>query len=183
MGHQQHTTTFITIGNMLLEDFDVFVYFGCVVTKNIGTVADVFHWINMEIQTFYLLNKIWNIGDRLISGAHKISLYNASVKTVLLYKVRNMEDYSGCSEQAKQVFSITNKWLKIIVRRLNVIRHKKLLELTQQSPVDTDILWGKWERNRETLACDKHCTTKASNYQNYIVLNHQQPPVHDSVAL
>lgn len=151
------TTTPVTVGNTPLEDVDEFVYLGCAVTKNGGTIADVSLRINKARQAFYKLNKIWN--SSLMSRAHKLRLYNACVKSVLLY---GCETWKVTADVVNKLQVFTNKCLRRIVRRFwpNGIRNTELLELTQQSPVATEILRRKWMWIGHTLRKETGDITK-----------------------
>ena len=66
-----------------LEEVELFRYLGSIVETRGGTEADVNTRISKARAAFHILRNVWK--SRVIGKTTKIRLFNANVKSVLLY--------------------------------------------------------------------------------------------------
>lgn len=142
------TTTPVLLDGQPIVEVEEFVYLGGTITTNGGTVADVSNRINKARQAFWKLNEIWN--NSMMSTKYKIRLYNACVKSVLLY---GCESWKVTVEVSNKLQVFSNKCLRRIVRKFwpDGINNSDLLQVTQQIPVMTEIQRRKWQWIGHTL--------------------------------
>ncbi|XP_018406354.1 PREDICTED: uncharacterized protein LOC108782558 [Cyphomyrmex costatus] len=104
-------STPISIEGRTIEEVNDFVYLGCVIAKDGGTNIDVSKRINKARQAFFRFNKIWRSSK--MYNIHKLRLFNACIKSVLLYGCETWKNTDGLINKL-QVF--VNKCLRRILR-------------------------------------------------------------------
>ncbi|KAG7298484.1 hypothetical protein JYU34_018114 [Plutella xylostella] len=101
------------INGQSIEDVDTFTYLGSKITPNGGTDEDIGNRINKARGAFAMLSPVWRSSAFRLQT--KIRLFNACVKTVLLY---------GC-ETWKKTVQTTNKLQVFVNRCLRITQYPR----------------------------------------------------------
>ncbi|VDP19295.1 unnamed protein product [Schistosoma margrebowiei] len=117
----------VTLDGETLEDVESFTYLGSIIDEQGGSDADVKARINKAKATLLQLKNIWN--SKQLSTNIKITIFNTSVKTVLLYGTETLRTTTTIIKKV-QVF-INNCLRKILnIHRPDTIRNSLLWEST-----------------------------------------------------
>jgi len=149
----------VNIGNSMttIEDVDKFCYLGSMLTKDGGTEADIDNRLNKARHAYHKMRKVWS--SRSLSKKTKLRIFNTSIKPILLYGCETWK-IAPRSSQKLQVF--INKCLRYICRIFwpNVISNERLFDITNSTPINTEIRRRKWSWIGHTLRKDDDDITK-----------------------
>ncbi|XP_018396130.1 PREDICTED: uncharacterized protein LOC108774498 [Cyphomyrmex costatus] len=100
-----------------------------------------------------------------MSNLHKLHLFNACIKSVLLYSCETWKNTDGLINKF-QVF--VNKCLRRILRLFwpNSPTNEELLRASKQEKIDTEIRRRKWKWIGHTLRKDPHNITRMAMEYN-----------------
>jgi hypothetical protein len=131
-----------------IEEVKKFCYLGSIVATDGGSEADVHSRINKARHAYNSLGKVWNSSQ--ISKRHKLYIFNASVRSVLLYGSETWR-VTGPISRKLQVF--VNKCMRRIMKIYwpNCISNHDLLQLTHQKILQNEIREKKWRWIGHTL--------------------------------
>jgi len=129
----------ITLHDEDLKEVEKFVYLGSVVNEDGGTDEDIKSRINKARHAFNTLRSIWN--SSVLSLHKKIRIFNASVKSVLLYGSETWRTTKSSTHKLQ-----INRCLRNIIniRWSEVISNADLWDKTGQSPIEVEIRKRKW---------------------------------------
>ena len=138
----------VNLGNDNLEEVENFTYLGSIVSKNGGTEEDINGRLKKARASFGMLSKIWRSSK--ISTKTKVRIFNAVVKSVLLY---GSESWSLTKKLESKLQVFLNNCLRKILKIFwpQVISNIDLWERTGQLPLNTQILRRKFKWIGHTL--------------------------------
>ena len=124
-----------------LEEVDVFCYLGSMTDGKGGTEADIKARIGKARAAFTQLGKVWRA--RKISRKTKLRLFNACVKSVLLY---GCETWKATNGVIKKLQTFLNRCLRTIlgVRWMDRVRNEELWERANQVPIADELKRRRW---------------------------------------
>ena len=131
-----------------LEEVDSFCYLGSMTDGKVGTEADIKARIAKARAAFKQLWKVWRASK--ISKKTKLRLFNACVKSVLLY---GCETWKATAGLIKKLQTFINRCLRVIlrVRWTDRVRNEDLWERAYQVPIEEDIKRRRWRWIGHTL--------------------------------
>ena len=126
----------IILEGNLLEEVDTFCYLGSMADRTGGTEVDVKARIGKARAAFTQLGKVWRA--RKISRKTKLRLFNACVKSVLLY---GCETWKATATVIKKLQTFVNRCIRRIlgVRWMDRVRNEDLWERANQVPMEVEI--------------------------------------------
>ncbi len=135
------TTEAFKIGEEAIERVDDFLYLGSMIDENGGTLLDIQQRINKARDTFSRLKNIWSANN--INLHLKIKLFNACLKSVLLY---GCETWFVTNNTTQKLQVFVNRCLRNIFGILwpEIISNEELWERTGQSEIDVEIKRRKY---------------------------------------
>ena len=138
----------VTLHDEDLNEVEKFVYLGSVVNKDGGTDEDIKSWINRARHAFTTLCPIWN--SSVLSLHNKITIFNTSVKSVLLY---GSETGRTSKSNIHKLQTFINRSLGNIIniRWPDVISNTDLWDKTGESSIELEIRKRKWGWISHTL--------------------------------
>ena len=124
-----------------LEEVDTFTYLGSIVDKEGGTEADVRARIGKARGAFVQLKNIWK--SNKIGRRTKLRISNSNVKSVLLY---GAETWRTTKSTVQKIQTFINKCLRQILKIHwpEKIRNERLWEVTNQLPIEEELLRRRW---------------------------------------
>ncbi|KAG7296251.1 hypothetical protein JYU34_021366 [Plutella xylostella] len=131
----------IYVNGDVVEQVQRFTYLGSVVDPLGGAEADVEARINKARAAYAQLKPVWT--SRIITRRTKIRVFNSNVKSVLLY---GCETWLVKNEVTSRLQVFVNKCLRRILGIYwpRTISNARLWEMTDQTPIDKEILLRKW---------------------------------------
>ena len=131
-----------------LEEVDSFCYLGSMADGKGGTEVDVKARIGKARAAFTQLGKVWRA--RKISRKTKLRLFNACVKSVLLY---GCETWKATATVIKKLQTFVNRCIRRIlgVRWMDRVRNEDLWERANQVPMEVEIKRRRWRWIGHTL--------------------------------
>ena len=142
------TTTIIFCLTDVRSNLWSFCYLGCTNTTDGGADEDVDCRINKARAAFGRMYAVWSSSQ--ISRRTKLRIFNACVKSVLLY---GSETWLVSNSITQRLQTFVNKCLRIICRIFwpNTISNVALLKLTDEEPILRQIKRRKWRWIGHTL--------------------------------
>lgn len=142
-----NATPFV-INNEDMENVEIFEYLGSKLEPNGGTQTDVSSRIQKANGAFASLNRVWTATT--ITRQTKIKIFNACVKTVLLY---GSESWHITNDITSKLQVFINRCLR---RMLGIfwprtISNDRLWKLTYQQPIQSDMKRRKYNWLGHTL--------------------------------
>ncbi len=125
------------IGEEVIERVDDFLYLGSKIGENGGTILDVQQRVNKARGAFSRLKNVWRANS--INLHFKIKLFNACVKSVLLY---GCEIWFVTENVTRKLQTFVNRCLRNIlgIKWPQIISNDELWEKTGQSKIDVEIM-------------------------------------------
>ncbi|KAG7307745.1 hypothetical protein JYU34_006321 [Plutella xylostella] len=129
------------INGQPIEDVDTFTYLGSKITPNGGTDEDIGNRINKARGAFAMLSPVWRSSAFRLQT--KIRLFNACVKTVLLY---GCETWKKTVQTTNKLQVFVNRCLRNIlgIRWFDFVSNEELWRRTHQKPVAETVKERKW---------------------------------------
>ncbi len=129
------------IGEEAIERVDDFLYLGSKIDENGGTLLDIQQRMNKARGAFSRLKNVWRAKN--ISLPLKIKLFNACVKSVLLY---GCETWFVTSKTTQKLQAFVNRCLRNILGIWwpEIISNQELWERTGQSDINVEIKRRKY---------------------------------------
>ncbi|KAH9595063.1 NineTeen Complex (NTC) component [Schistosoma haematobium] len=153
----------VTIDGEDLEDVKTFTYLGSIIDEHGGSDADVKARIGKARAAYLQLKNVWN--SKQLSTNTKVRIFNASVKTVLLYGAETWRTMKAIIQKV-QVF-INSCLCKILrIRWPDTISNNVLWERTNQNPVEEEIRKKCWKWIGHTLSQAPNCVTRQAPIWN-----------------
>jgi hypothetical protein len=142
------TTEAFKIGEEAIERVDDFLYLGSKIDENGGTLLNIQQRINKARGAFSRLKSVWSSSN--INLHLKIKLFNACVKSVLLY---GCETWFVTSKTTQKLQAFVDRCLPNILGIWwpRIITNQELWEKTGQSELDVEIKRRKYGWIRHTL--------------------------------
>jgi len=149
----------LRINQETIEEVEKFTYLGCTVARTGGTEEDIDQRINKARNTFNMLHKIWNAS--VLSRNTKIRMFNACVKSVLLY---GCETWKHTQKITRRLQVFVNKCLRRLIKCFwpNTITNEELLRQTRQVDIEKEIRKRKWRWIGHTLRKTPNDITRLS---------------------
>lgn len=134
-------TTPLVIQNTIIEEVSEFEYLGSLLTVDGGTIEDVNNRIRKARIAFALLNHVWNANNIYLPT--KINIFNACVKSVLLY---GCETWHVTDAVTKSLQTFVNRCLRRILRIWwpRTITNNELWLKTKQKCIENEIKQRKY---------------------------------------
>ena len=131
-----------------LEEVESFRYLGCIVDTRGGTEADVKTIISKARAAFHILRNAWK--SWVIGKTTKIRLFNANVKSVLLY---GAETWRMNKTTLKRIQTFVNQCLRKLlgIQWMDKVSNKVLWERASQVQIEIEILKRRWGWRGHTL--------------------------------
>jgi len=147
----------VALEGVALEEVDSFTYLGSIIDKTGGSDADVKARIGKARASFIQLKDIWK--SKILSQHTKIRLFNAIVKSVLLY---GAETWRLTKNNINKVQTFINTCLRRILKIHwpEKISNTDLWKRTQQDPVIDTIGRRRWSWIGHTLRKPRNNTTR-----------------------
>ena len=145
---QATNTEPIKVKDQDLEEVNTFTYLGGIVNDTGGTEADIKARVSKARVAFNSLGKVWK--DRTISVRTKCRLFNANVKSILLYGGETWKLTKTCLNKLQ---TFVNTCLRRIlrVRWPDRIRNEELWERTGQKNIAQELGQRRWRWIGHTL--------------------------------
>ena len=126
----------VAVGGKPLEETDCFTYLGSQINKTGGTEEDTKARIQKARVAFLMLSKIWKL--KLIKLKTKMRIFNANVKSVLLYR---SETWGITKQTVNKIQTFVKRCLRRItnVKWSDKVSNTTLWTKTNQLPVVTEI--------------------------------------------
>ena len=149
----------LTIEEKAVEEVDKFEYLGATVSKQGGGTEDINNRINKARCTFKKLNKVWSAGN--IRRRTKVRLYNALVKTVLLYGCETWKMNKG---DEKKLNTFQYRCLRRIlnIKWQDKITNKEVQERTQARDISLEVKKRRWKFIGHVLRGDPNSDAKTA---------------------
>ena len=147
----------IRCGDDTIAKVDNFRYLGSIVAENGGSEEDIAMRKRSAQHVFVCLKNIWRA--RNISLKTKMRIFNASVKTVLLYGSETWKSTKGITSGLQ---AFVNRKLRYIagIWWPQKIKNEDLLKLTKQEKLVVTITRQKWKWIGHTLKKPTNSTTR-----------------------
>jgi hypothetical protein len=142
------TTEAFRIGEEAIERVDEFLYLGSKIDENGGTLLEFQQRINKARGAFSRLKNVWRASN--INLHLKIKLFNACVKSVLLY---GCETVFVTSNTTQKLEAFVNRCLRNILGIWwpQITSNEELWERSGQSEIDVEIKRRKYDWIEHTL--------------------------------
>lgn len=129
------------INNIPLEEVEKFEYLGSMLTNDGGAKKDVDNRIRKARVSFAILNRIWKTRNLVLRT--KINIFNACVKSVLLY---GCETWHVTNAITTRIQTFINRCLRRILGIWwpRTISNEQLWRITEQNTIEKDILKRKY---------------------------------------
>lgn len=130
-----------TMYGAALESVTSFTYLGSIISSSGGSNEDIKSRLSKAKSAFGMLSSIWQ--STAISRDTKIKIFNANVKSVLLYAC---ETWNPSNRELQTIQAFVNRCLRRILRIFwpNIITNNELWVRTWQTPIRSDIKRRKW---------------------------------------
>ncbi|VDP10450.1 unnamed protein product [Schistosoma margrebowiei] len=147
----------VTIDGEDLEDVKTFTYLGSIIDEQGGSDADVKAQIGKERAAYLQLRNIWN--SKQLSTNTKVRIFNANVKTVLLY---GAETWRTTKAIIQKIQMFINSFLRKIlqIRWPDTISNNVLWERINQIPAGEEIRKKRWNWIGHTMRKAPNCVTR-----------------------
>ncbi|XP_075157756.1 uncharacterized protein LOC142231022 [Haematobia irritans] len=131
----------IAVNRKPIENVNTFCYLGSIITSEGGSSEDIKNRLNKGRAAFASLEKVWR--STYISRNTKIKIFNASIKSVILY---GCETWNSANKELQAIQVFINRCLRKIVRIFwpNTITNEELWRTTKQESVLLEIRRRKW---------------------------------------
>ncbi|XP_037930032.1 uncharacterized protein LOC119664651, partial [Teleopsis dalmanni] len=141
-------STKFQLDDSYIEEVQSFCYLGSYISNNGGSRQDIQHMLSKAKQAFGTLNKIWRSSN--ITQRTKIHLYNANVKSTLLY---GSESWNLTARDAQQLQAFVNHCLRRILHVFwpATITNNELGFRTNQPLITDEIMMRKYKWLGHTL--------------------------------
>lgn len=136
-----NNNTPLFIYNNKIEEVEKFEYLGSMLSQDGGVSMDVENRIRKARVSFAILNRIWNSRNLVLKT--KINIFNACVKSVLLY---GCETWHVTNAITSSVKTFINRCLRRILGIWwpRTIPNEQLWHITQQATIEKEILKRKY---------------------------------------
>ncbi|XP_075151095.1 uncharacterized protein LOC142225204 [Haematobia irritans] len=131
----------IAVNRKPIENVNTFCYLGSIITSEGGSSEDIKNRLTKGRAAFASLEKVWR--STYISRNAKIKIFNASIKSVILY---GCETWNSANKELQAIQVFINRCLRKIVRIFwpNTITNEELWRTTKQQSVLLEIRRRKW---------------------------------------
>ncbi|VDP30520.1 unnamed protein product [Schistosoma curassoni] len=147
----------ITLDREALKVVKTFTYLGIIIDEHDGSDADMKARIGKPRAAYLQLKNIWN--PKQLSTNTKVGIFNANVKTVLLYWAKT---WTTTKATIQKIHVFINNCLRKILRIgwPDTISNNLPWERTNQIPVEEGIKKKRWKWIGHTLRKAPNCITR-----------------------